>query len=159
MAAQFVWNLVIAAVWMFLHSDWSLASFFAGYLAGLLLMILLGGLLGHPLYVRRLWACVKLLLLFLKELVLANVAVLRHVLRPRLAIRPGIFMLQTNLTSDLELLLLTSLITLTPGTLSLEVSEDKRRVYIHALDVGDAAQAAQAIRNTFEKAIMEVTRS
>lgn len=158
MALQIVLNLVMAVVWMFLHSDWSFAGFFVGCLIGLLLLILLRRLLDQPLYVRKLWACGKLLLLFLKELILANVAVIRHVLRPRLRIRPSIFTLRTELRSDLEITLLTSLITLTPGTLSLEVSEDKSKVYIHAIDIEDARQAAQAIKDSFERAILEVTR-
>nr|WP_019911738.1 Na+/H+ antiporter subunit E [Paenibacillus sp. HW567] len=110
-------------------------------------------------YLKRLWSIVKLLALFLRELVLSSFAVIRHIIRPRLAMRPGIFAYETALTSDFEVTLLSCLICLTPGTLTLEVSGDGQTLYIHAMDIADAGELSRQIRGTFEKAIMEVTRS
>jgi len=158
MLLQIVLNLILTVLWMFLNGDWSFGGFFAGYIAGLLMIIVLRRFFDQPLYVRKVWACVKLLLIFLVELLKSNIAVIRHVLAPRLRMRPGIFALHTELKSDLEITLLACLITLTPGTLSLEVSEDQQTLYIHAMDIEDAAEAGADIKNSFEKAIMEVTR-
>lgn len=107
---------------------------------------------------RKVWAVCKLLVLFLKELVLSTIAVVKQIIHPRLNMRPGIFAYQTELISDWEVTLLGCLITLTPGTLTLEISPDQRTLYIHAFDMEDAEQSAKQIRQTFEKAIMEVTR-
>jgi multicomponent Na+:H+ antiporter subunit E len=158
LAFQIVLNLAIAFIWMFLNDNWGIAGFMIGYLLGLIFIFTLRRFFNQPFYMRRVWAAVKLLFLFLKELILSNIAVIAHILRPRLKIRPGIVALQTELKSDWEVALLACLITLTPGTLTLEVSPDQDRLYIHVMDIHDAELLAQQIKGTFEKAIMEVTR-
>ncbi|MNO01114.1 Na(+)/H(+) antiporter subunit E [compost metagenome] len=54
--------------------------------------------------------------------------------------------------------MLSCLICLTPGTLTLDVSGDGKTLYIHAIDIADAEALAAQIRGSFEQAIMEVTR-
>lgn len=158
MAFQIILNLIIAFVWMFLNNEWDFSSFLTGYLLGLAFVFALRRFFRQAFYLRRLWAIWKLLLLFMKELVLSNVTVIRQVIRPKLNIRPGIFAFTTELDSDWEVTLLACLITLTPGTLTLEVSPDQRTLYIHAMDIHDAELLAEQIKDTFEKAIMEVMR-
>jgi multicomponent Na+:H+ antiporter subunit E len=158
MAFQIVLNLVLALVWMLLMNDGTFAGFVVGYVIGLAFLLALRRFFKQAFYVKKVWAIVKLLQLFLKELVLSNAAVIQHILRPRLNIRPGIFALQTELKSDWEITLLSCLITLTPGTLTLEVSPDQKTLYIHAMDIHDAELLGQQIKETFERAIMEVTR-
>ena len=108
---------------------------------------------------KRLWAGVKLLVLFGKELFVSGFAVMLQIVRPRLAVRPGIIAYKTELESDWEVTLLSCLICLTPGTLTLDVSKDGRTLYIHAMDIGDAEELSGQIKSSFERAIMEVTRS
>ncbi len=158
MVLQIVLNILLSIVWMLLSNEWGFASFFGGYSIGLLILLILHRFFDKPFYLVKVWAVIKLLLLFLKELVLANLAVIRHVLRPKMNFRPGIFSFDTELETDLEITILTGLITLTPGTLSLEVSPDQKTIFIHAMDIEEAEQAAREIKMTFEKAIMEVTR-
>ena len=110
------------------------------------------------LYIARLWAAIKLTFLFIKELILSNISVLRLVLRPKLDIQPRIFALPTDLEQDWEITLLSSLITLTPGTIVVHVSDDQNILYVHAIDADDVADAIDSIKNTFEKAIKEVSR-
>lgn len=108
--------------------------------------------------VRKTWAAVKLFALFNKELLLSSVTVLLEVLRPKLRVRPGIFRLETELKTDFELTLLSCLVCLTPGTLTLDVSGDGEALYIHAMNIDEAVDLAAQIKGTFERAIMEVTR-
>lgn len=110
-------------------------------------------------FLRKIWPAIKLLLLFNKELILSSFAVLRHVVSPRLQMRPGIVALETQLTSKWEVTLLSSLICLTPGTLTLDIAPDGRTLYIHAMDIEDAEQLIDQMKNTFEKAILEVSRA
>lgn len=158
MPFQILLNLGIAFVWMFLHNSWDVVTFFIGYLLGLGLIFLLRRFLPYDFYIKKIIAIIKLFLLFLKELVLSSVIVLRQVLSPKLDIRPGIFALPTQLKGDWEVTTLALLITLTPGTLTLEVAPEGDILYIHAMDIPDAEEAISQIKNTFEKAIMEVTR-
>ena len=70
----------------------------------------------------------------------------------------GIFAFPLTVDRDFEITLLANLITLTPGTLSVDVSEDRRFLYVHALDCSDPAGTKRDIANGFEKKIMEAFR-
>ena len=158
MAFQIVLNLIIAVLWMFLYDDFSPERFILGYLVGLACIGLLSRFWPQGFYFKKGGAVIKLLVLFIKELFISSIAVVLQIIRPRLDIRPGIFALETELKSDWEITVLSCLICLTPGTLTLDVSRDGRILYIHAMDIEDSELLSKQIKGTFEKAIMEVTR-
>lgn len=159
MAFQILLNFFIAVVWMFMTSSLTPSTFVIGYIIGLLLIIMTRRFFPGRLYIWRLWSAIKLTAIFLRELVLSNISVLLLVIKPDLSsIQPMIFALPTELEQDWEITLLSSLITLTPGTIVIHVSDDQRTLYIHAIDVDDVDEAIDSIKNTFEKAIMEVSR-
>jgi multicomponent Na+:H+ antiporter subunit E len=158
MPFQIVLNLIIAIIWMFLQESYTFNDFLLGYLLGIWMLFLLRRFIPGEFYLKRVIAIIYLIFLFLKELVLANIEVLKLVYQPKLSLEPGIFALPTELKSNWEITLLANLITLTPGTLSVAVSNDNRLIYIHAVDIPDVEDTITQIKETFEKAIMEVTR-
>lgn len=109
-------------------------------------------------YVVPLFVIGKLALIFIKELLLANWAVLKIVLSPSLNIKPCIFAFPLEVKKDWEITLLSSLITLTPGTFVVDVSDDKKEIYIHAIDAPDVDEVIRQIKTSFEKTILEVSR-
>ncbi|MFD1205442.1 Na+/H+ antiporter subunit E [Sporosarcina contaminans] len=159
MAFQILLNFFVAVVWMFMNSSFNATTFIIGYLIGLILIIVARRFFPSRLYIGRLWAAIKLTLLFFKELTLSNLSVLSLVIKPKLDIQPMIFAMPTDLDHDWEITLLSSLITLTPGTIVLYVSDDQKTLYIHSIDVDDVDEAIWSIKNSFEKAIMEVSRA
>ncbi|WHX48390.1 Na+/H+ antiporter subunit E [Paenibacillus woosongensis] len=158
MALQILLNFLIAVIWMFLNNNWSASGLIVGYMIGLALIGLFGRFWPQGFYMRKVWAMIKLLALFIKELFKSSFVVIGQVLSPKLNIRPGIFAYKTELTGDWEVTILANLITLTPGTLTLDVSREGSTLYIHAMDIGDVDKLCSEIRSTFEKAILEVTR-
>lgn len=159
MAIQILLNFFIAVVWMFMNSSLTPTTFVIGFLIGLLLIVMMRRFFVGRLYIDRLWAAFKLTVLFFKELTMSNISVLLLVIKPKLNIHPMIFAMPTDLERDWEITLLSSLITLTPGTIVVHVSDDQRTLYVHAIDVDDVRDAVDSIKNTFEKAIKEVSRS
>lgn len=159
MAFQILLNVLIALTWMFLSVSFKPATFIVGYLLGLLMLFMLRESLNTRFYMDRIWAVIKLACLFLKELVLSNFSVLKLIVQPTMPIRPAIFAMPTVLEQDWEITLLSSLITLTPGTVVIDISDDNKILYIHSLDFEDIDEAIDSIRNTFEKAILEVSKS
>lgn len=159
MAFQVLLNFLLAFIWMFLSSNFTASGFIVGYLLGIVLLLIMRKFFSSRLYLGRIWSIIKLAFLFLKELILANIQVLKVVLRPKLTMRPAFFALPTVLTKDWEITLLSSLITLTPGTVVVHVSDDAKTLYIHAIDIDDVEGAIDAIKNSFEKAILEVSKS
>lgn len=158
MALQVLLNLFLAFVWMFMTNSFSPTGFAIGFLVGLLLLIFMRRFFSHRFYLFRLWAVISLFFLFLKELVLSSFSVFKLVIQPKLAIRPAVFELETELKHDWEVTLLAALITLTPGTLVIGISDDQKKLYIHAIDFEDIEDAVSSIKNTFERAILEVSR-
>ena len=158
MALQILLNFFLAFVWMFMTVSFTPSGFAIGFLVGLLLIILMRRFFSYRLYTSRIWAVISLFLLFLKELLLSSFSVFMLVIKPRLDIKPAIFELETELKQDWEITLLSALITLTPGTLVIGISDDQKRLYIHAIDFDDIEDAVSSIKDTFERAIMEVSR-
>lgn len=158
MALQILLNFFLAGVWMFMTNSFSPTGFAIGFLVGLLLLIVMRKFFSHRLYLSRIWSVISLFFLFLKELVLSSISVFKLVIQPRLSIRPAVFELETELKRDWEVTLLAALITLTPGTLVIGISDDQKKLYIHAIDFEDIDDAVSSIKNTFERAIMEVSR-
>jgi len=93
---------------------------------------------------------------FLKNLILANIDVAARVLNPRLPINPGIVRVPTALTAPHQRLILANSITLTPGTVTLEL--DGPDMYIHWLDVrsSDPDAAGELIKGEMERAIARI---
>lgn len=159
MAFQILLNVCLAFLWMFLSGRLNPNGFVIGFLLGALAIFMMRRFFKGRLYLERLWAVLKLTLLFFKELVLANIAVFKVVLRPKLDMQPAFFKYETALTEEWELTLLSSLITLTPGTVVVHISDNNQSLYIHAIDAADIDETIDSIRNSFERAIMEVSRS
>lgn len=158
MAIQVVINIIVAFMWMFLSESYSFSTFVVGYLLGIVLLLVLQRFIPDSFYMERVWKCIILILLFIRELVMANIDIVKAVYRPKLDIKPGIFALPIDVKTNFEITLLANLITLTPGTLSVAVSDDHKKIYIHAMDIPDVEESINEIKESFEKAIMEVTR-
>ncbi|MEN8150722.1 MAG: Na+/H+ antiporter subunit E [Planctomycetota bacterium] len=99
-----------------------------------------------------------LLFFFLWELVLSSIRVARDVLSPRPRFKPGIVGVPLDAETDAEITLLACLITLTPGTLSLDVSEDRKTLYVHAMRVEDPEAFRREIKAGFERRVLEFLR-
>ena len=158
MAFQILLNVLLALVWMFLSHSYNPSSFIVGYFLGILILLGFRKFFNSRFYMLRVWAVIKLLFLFIKELIMANISVLKVIIKPKLDMKPGIFALKTDLKQQWEITLLANLITLTPGTLVIDVSDDNSTLYIHAMDINDVQSEINGIKNSFEKAIMEVSR-
>lgn len=95
---------------------------------------------------------------FFWEMIKANLEVAYLVIHPMLPIKPGIVKIRTKLSKDSAITILSNSITLTPGTLTIDVNKDKQELYIHWINVKskDIDEATKEIGNRFEKTLMEV---
>ena len=160
MRAQMLLNIMIAFLWMLLmdEDELNFSTFVMGYLVGMGIIFLMHRFFGSRFYLRRLFASIKLLFIFISELIQSSALVLRQILSPTLKIQPGIFRYETVLESDLEITTISLLLTLTPGSVVMEVSPEGNVLYVHAMDVENERDAILNQLKNFEKAIMEVTR-
>ena len=148
-------NLLLTLVWAFVTGSFTLHNLALGFAFGAMSLLLVREQL--PASLNRVRP-IKLLLLaglFFKELTLSAIKVAVMVLRPNMRLRPGIFAYPLTITRDFEITLLANLITLTPGTLSVDVSDDRKMLYVHALSCHDPAAERRAISSGFERRIRE----
>ena len=90
---------------------------------------------------------------FAWELVLANVRVAADVLRPRTAIRPAVVAIPLDVTTDGEILLLSMLINITPGSVTIDLSDDRRTLYVHVMHMTSAETSRREIKKGFERRV------
>ena len=158
MAFQILINIIIAVTWMFFQNNFTATNFLFGYIIGVIILYILRRFLVFEFYMNRVWAIIKLIMLFIIELIKANVDMIKIILSPKLDNQPGIVAVETRLESNVEITLLAALISLTPGTVSMDFSGDGKTIYIHSIDVPDKEEMIEQIQNSFERAIMEVTK-
>lgn len=155
----YVIGLIFVLIWLAISGSYTIANLLFGVIVACLSL----GLIRHQVggsdtYWRRIPAIMSLALLFMKELALSAWAVAKMVLSPRMDLKPGIFAYPLTVRSDFEITLLANLITLTPGTLSVDVTDDRSTLYVHALDCSDVEATRRSIAEGFERKIMEAFR-
>ncbi|MFQ5989937.1 MAG: Na+/H+ antiporter subunit E [Candidatus Methylomirabilales bacterium] len=162
MKARNLWihTVVLAVVWCFLNGGFTLANFLMGLLTGTLTLVWFRPFFPWQPSPRRLLqkvpAFIRYVPRFLYELIKANLQVAYLALHPKMPIRPGIIAFPTRHQSPLGATLLANSITLTPGTLTIDVSPDGRILYIHTLDIAHPDEVREGISRGLEDYTLEV---
>lgn len=107
---------------------------------------------------RKLPLLVRFLAFYLKELLLANLRVAHDALTPTHHMRPAMLAIPLDARTDFEILLLVNLITMTPGSVSIDVSTDRRVLYLHAMYVKDPDALRHEIKTQLERRVLELLR-
>lgn len=102
------------------------------------------------------FAWVRLGTLFLVELTLSTWTVIRAVISPEMRVRSAFAAVPLDVRSDAGIVLLADLISLTPGTTSLHVSDDRKTLYVHVMDTDDAEEASRGMKRALERPVLEV---
>ncbi len=154
----FLGNIFLPLVWMALTGTFTFANFAVGFAISTLALWLISSPVEVTLivYITRFLRFIWFLFFFVWELLLANLRVAYEVLTPGYQMRAAIIAIPLDAKSDLEITVLANLITLTPGTLSLDVSADRKTLYIHAMHVDDIDKFRQDIKLQLERRVMEV---
>ena len=149
---------VFALGWGALTGTATLPNLLLGAALGATAVYLLSGRRERPAGFARLRRAGSLAWLFLYELMLSAIRVAAVVIRPDMMSRisPAIVAFPLTARSDLEITLLANLITLTPGTLSIDVSADRKLLYVHVLDCRDKGELVRSIAGGFERKVIEV---
>jgi multicomponent Na+:H+ antiporter subunit E len=144
-------SILLALAWAALLGEVTLGNLLVGYALGYAVLALLekGGVLPST-FQTRVSRALSLAAFFLWELIVANVRVAGDVLRPRTAIRPAVVAIPLDITSDAEILLLSALINITPGSVTIDLSEDRRTLYVHVMHITSGDATRHEIKNGFE---------
>ena len=158
MTNLFLMNVLLALAWAAVAGSFTLPNLVLGFVVGSASLWLIREQFGTTTYFRRFQKILALAGLFIYELVISTARVAWLVVARRNSFTSGIIAFPLTTDRDIEITLLANLITLTPGTLSMDVSDDRRILYIHAIDVPDAQQLVTDIASGFEAKIMVALR-
>ena len=150
-----IWSIILGVVWVAVTGAFTMPNFALGTAFGAASLFFIRGNIAPTPFFLRVVPVLSLLRLFLYELMMSAIKIAALVLRPKMNLKPGIFAYETALIKDSHITLLANLITLTPGTLTVDVSDDRRTLFIHAIDCSDVEATIASIRNGFERKIWE----
>lgn len=153
-----LWNVFLAILWAALVGQLTPFQLAVGFLLGAMILAFVQREDGAPRYFITLRRAVGLALFFIWELLLSNLRVAYDVVTPHHHMRPGIIAVPLDAKTDAEIALLANLVTLTPGTLSLDVSPDRRFLYVHSMYIDGVEATRRRIKDGFERRVLEVLR-
>ncbi len=151
-------NILLALVWMFLTGDLEFINFIEGFIIGYLILFISKYATSSSSYFKKIPKILDFIFYFLYQLIVANIKVTVDILTPKHRMKPAIIAVPLTVDRDFEIALLANIITLTPGTLSLDVSSDNKIIYIHSMYVDDPKEFIEEVKNGFERKLMEITR-
>ena len=156
MKNRFLANLILTFIWVALTGSFAFANVVFGFFLSYFLLFVITRGTGRARYFRLVPKVVSFFFFFSYELIKANLQVAWEVGTPSFHMTPGIVAVPLDVTSDGEITMLANLITLTPGTLSLDVSEDKKVLYVYSMYITNKEDFIKGIKNGFEKRIIEL---
>lgn len=158
MRHSFFLNIFLALVWTFLQGELQASNFIVGLVLGYLIIAASQHIMGRRAYVMKVIQVVRFVIFTLWEIFRASLALAWVIVQPRLTLCPGIVAVPLEACTDMEIAVLANLITLSPGTLTLDVSDDRRTLYVHTMLLEDPEEFRRELKNGFERRVLEVMR-
>ena len=158
MVKNFLMNLLLSFIWVALTGSLYYFNFLFGFLLGFFILWIMNRQEEDRRYFNKVPKTIGFLFYFLYEMIAANVQVAYDVITPKYFFKPGIIRYPLEATTDIEINLLSTMISMTPGTLILDISEDKRSLFIHVMYLKDREQFIAQIKKGFEHKLLEILR-
>ncbi|MDP1548043.1 MAG: Na+/H+ antiporter subunit E [Anaerolineales bacterium] len=153
----FILNIILALTWAMLSGEINLTNLTAGFFIGYVILYIARRALGPSVYFSKVIKMVHFLGFFMKELLISNVRLAHDVLTWEFHMKPRIVAVPLSVKTDAEITVLANLISLTPGTLSLDVSSDKSALYVHVIYAEDEETAKREIKNGMERWVSDLS--
>ena len=151
-------NLLLALAWSALFGGFSRENLALGFAVGFVALWLVRPMFGPTRYFGKLADVLGLVLFFAKELGVSSLRVVSYVFLPASRYHPGILALPLDAKTDVEITLLANLISLTPGSLSLDLSDDRSTLFVHCMDVRDPDALRAELKEGMERRVLEMLR-
>ncbi|MNV42955.1 Na(+)/H(+) antiporter subunit E [compost metagenome] len=149
-------SITVVLFWMVMSSSFDLGQFVLGLLLGLVIPLFATRLDREFARLGTLRPVPKLLFVVLWDILLSNIRVAIQVLGPERKLKPGFIWVPLDIDNIHGIAALTSFITLTPGTVSAALSEDRRHLLVHVLHLENADSLIAEIKSRYEAPLMEI---
>lgn len=151
-------NLLLSFIWVALTGEMYYSNFLFGFIVGFFILWIMNRSESDQRYFTRIPNAIMFLLFFLYELIVANIRVAYDVITPHYFFKPAIIRYEMEAKTPLEINLLSTVISLTPGTLILDISDDNKVLYIHVMYLKDKADFIQHIKTGYERKLLNLLR-
>ncbi|MBE8720018.1 Na+/H+ antiporter subunit E [Sphingobacterium pedocola] len=158
MIKQFLMNLLLSFIWVALTGSMYYTNFVFGFLLGFFVLWIMNRNDIDQRYFYRVPKILSFVLYFLYQMVRANLQVAYDVMTPKYFMKPGVVRYPLNARTEFEINLLSTMISLTPGTLILDISEDKQTMYIHVMYLENAETFVRETKTGLERRLLEILR-
>lgn len=158
MVKQFLMNLLLSFIWVALTGSLFFANFIFGFILGFFILWLMTRDDQEKRYFSRVPKIIGFFLYFLYEMIKANMQVAFDVITPKFFMQPGIIEYPMDAETDFEINMLAAVIALTPGTLFMDVSKDRKSIYIHVMYLKDKEKFIRQFKNGSERRLLEILR-
>lgn len=157
-AAMFSADLMLALAWVAMTGSFDAGGFSVGFVIGYVVLYLLQGVTGRSSYFVKVPRLLGFAGFYLFEVLRANIRVAIDVVTPGSTRSPGVVAVPLDASTDVEITLLANLITMTPGSLAIDVSDDRSVLYVHSMFLDDPEAFRQTIKDDFERRVLELLR-
>lgn len=150
-------NILLAVTWSALSGNFEPINLGFGFILGFVVLRVIAFSNNLPnSYFSRFFRIFEFIFFFVFEVIKANIRLAVTILSPRMNLRPAVIAYPLELKSEAGIILLANLITLTPGTLSLDISGDRKVLYIHTIYLKNADIFRTEIREGYERRVREI---
>jgi multicomponent Na+:H+ antiporter subunit E len=154
----FLANILLTFVWVALTGEFIYQNFILGFLLSFFVLWISTAFGRSSRYFNRLFHSVVLIFYFFKELIRANLYITFDILTPKFRMKPAIIAVPLSAKTDAEITLLANIITLTPGTLIIDVSDDKKFIYVHTMYLTTKEEFIKELKEGLERRLLEAIR-
>lgn len=158
MVKHLLLNIVLSFVWVALTGHLNFTNFIFGYLLGFFILWTIERTANNNEYFLRVPKIIAFFFRFLYDMLKANLEVAFDLVTPKLYTEPGIIAYPLSATTDFEITMLSNIIALTPGTMVLDLSDDRKVIYIHVMYLKNKEKFIEDLKEKTEKKLLEILR-
>lgn len=150
-------SILLLVVWLMINNSFSVGHILLGSVLGIVIPIVCAPLRIPQPIIKRPMKLIPYTLLVFKDVIVANLEVALLVIGPMKRVKPGFIAVPLDLEDYLPITVLTSTVTMTPGTVSAELSQDKKFLYVHVLNMPeDENEVIDLIKQRYEARVKEI---
>ncbi len=158
MQKRFLLNVMLTLIWVALTGAFTYINMLIGFVISYFILWIISRNSEDRRYFTIVFKIIGFFFFFLWEMLKANWQVAYEVMTSHLHMKPGIVKIELEAKTDLEITLLSNLISLTPGTLVIDVSDDRKVMYVHGMYLEDKAKFIESIKIGLEKPLLNIMR-
>lgn len=151
-------NILLALAWAALLGEMTTGTLLVGFLLAYGVLYLLFRKHDEQNYLKKLPRLISFLFYYGFEIIKSNLVIAYDILTPTPYMKPGVIAIPIKARNDLEITLLANLITMTPGTLSLDLSNDRKVLYVHAMYIDNPEKIRRQIQDELERRVLDIIR-